>query len=467
MEAGAFSLRERQLAAISRMLNLDRDADGGRSAWHDPWKVLVYDAFCRDVISPLLKVGDLRKRGVTLHLLLDSDREQIADVPAVYFVRPTAANARRVAADCAAALYESFHLNFTPSIPRPMLESLASQTLESDCVAHVSRVMDQYLSFASLEDDLFSLQLPRAYPALTSPNSKDTELHAAVDEVVSGLFSVLVTLGVVPVLRYSRRGPAQAVAEGLGKRLHAQLRSHATLFSGAAAAALQRPLLVLVDRSEDLGAMLQHGWSYCALCHDLLGMRLNRLTVNETVDGGGASLALTRYCIPSRPLCTNRLFFHYPAPTCIARTIAILPHVYCAIYDAPPAPHPYCMPHTIHYWERQYRVKTKCVLTLVYGPPVTDEPGGEEVHTHHTHTHAHTHTPHTHCNKPEGIGSHRRESVLTKEDVNPLQRNTTQNNTMQHTAACMQHTAAHCSTLQRSATLCNRPEGKGSHENPY
>jgi len=24
-----------------------------------------------------------------------------------------------------------------------------------------------------------------------------------------------------------------------------------------------------------------------------------------------------------------------PPPTCIARTIAILPHVYCAIYDAP------------------------------------------------------------------------------------------------------------------------------------
>ena len=273
----AFSLRERQLAAISRMLNLDRDADDSCLAWHDPWKVLVYDAFCRDVISPLLKVADLRKRGVTLHLLIDSDREQIADVPAVYFVRPTAANARRIASDCALALYESFHLNFTPSIPRPLLESLASQTLEAECVAHVSRVVDQYLSFASLEDDLFSLQLPRAYPALTSPASKDAELQAAVDEVVSGLFSVLVTLGVVPVLRYSRRGPAQAVAEGLGKRLHAQLRSQATLFSGAAAAALQRPLLVLVDRTDDLGAMLQHGWSYCALCHDLLGMRCRRV----------------------------------------------------------------------------------------------------------------------------------------------------------------------------------------------
>ena len=71
MQAETFSLRHRQLAAIGRMLSLERDEDEHRSAWHDPWKVLVYDAFCRDVISPLLKVGDLRKRGVTLHLLLD------------------------------------------------------------------------------------------------------------------------------------------------------------------------------------------------------------------------------------------------------------------------------------------------------------------------------------------------------------------------------------------------------------
>lgn len=38
----------------------------------------------------------LRKRGVTLHLLLESDREDIPDVPAVYFVEPTAENIQRI-----------------------------------------------------------------------------------------------------------------------------------------------------------------------------------------------------------------------------------------------------------------------------------------------------------------------------------------------------------------------------------
>jgi len=36
-----------------------------------------------------------------------------------------------------------------------------------------------------------------------------------------------------------------------------------------------------------------------------------------------------------------------PAPTCIARTIAILPHVYCAIYNAPPTPLLYAIQHAL------------------------------------------------------------------------------------------------------------------------
>lgn len=34
---------------------------------------------------------------MTLHLLLESDREDIPDVPAVYFMEPTADNIQRVA----------------------------------------------------------------------------------------------------------------------------------------------------------------------------------------------------------------------------------------------------------------------------------------------------------------------------------------------------------------------------------
>ena len=47
--------------------NIDED-------WSDQWKILIYDKHCRDIISPLLNVPKLRRKGVTLHLLIDSDR---------------------------------------------------------------------------------------------------------------------------------------------------------------------------------------------------------------------------------------------------------------------------------------------------------------------------------------------------------------------------------------------------------
>lgn len=41
----------------------------------------------QDILAPLLHVNELRKHGVTLHMLLDAERQPIPDVPAVYFVQ--------------------------------------------------------------------------------------------------------------------------------------------------------------------------------------------------------------------------------------------------------------------------------------------------------------------------------------------------------------------------------------------
>jgi hypothetical protein len=37
-----------------------------------------------------------------------------------------------------------------------------------------------------------------------------------------------------------------------------------------------------------VGVMLQHAWSYCALCHDLLEMRLNKVTILEKKETGSS-----------------------------------------------------------------------------------------------------------------------------------------------------------------------------------
>ena len=49
-----------------------------------------------------------------------------------------------------------------------------------------------------------------------------------------------------------------------------------------------------------------------------------------------------------------------PPPTCIARTIAILLHVYCARYDAPPIPALYA----IHYAILVMAISCKCQVDI-------------------------------------------------------------------------------------------------------
>jgi sec1 family domain-containing protein 1 len=75
-------------------------------------------------------------------------------------------------------------------------------------------------------------------------------------------------------------------------RLDRKLRDHIlnskdNLFSNAKNAAgtpSSRPVLILLDRNVDLTAMLSHSWTYQSLVHDVLSMKLNKITVETPID---------------------------------------------------------------------------------------------------------------------------------------------------------------------------------------
>ena len=75
---------------------------------------------------PCNPLQELRKHGVTLHLLLESERQAIPDVPAVYYVSASEAAVQRIVRDVQRGLYDSFHINFATHISRPLLEALAA-----------------------------------------------------------------------------------------------------------------------------------------------------------------------------------------------------------------------------------------------------------------------------------------------------------------------------------------------------
>ncbi|TXG51619.1 hypothetical protein EZV62_024143 [Acer yangbiense] len=175
---------------------------------------------------------DLRKHGVTLYFLIDKDRKPVHDVPAVYFVQASQQNVQRIIADASASLYDSFHLNFSSSIPRTLLEDLASGTLNSDSIQRISKVCDQYLEFVTLEDNLFSLAQKNSYVQLNDPKAGDREIEEIIEKIVNGLFCVLG-----------------------------------------------------YPRNFELSVGIQHDFRYRPLVHDVLGLKLNRLSVQGEKGG--------------------------------------------------------------------------------------------------------------------------------------------------------------------------------------
>lgn len=194
------------------------------------------------------------------------------------------------------------------------------------------QVFDQYTAFVALEPTLFSLGLPEAYVDLNDPTARDYQievcgwggvsawkgrpadlaacmnecqvvmlmyhahficlcLQAAVTSVVDGLFSVCVTLGTVPIIRCPRGGAAEHVAALLDQKLRDSLKARNNLFSEGVlglSASLTRPLLCLFDRNFDLSAAVQHAWTYKPLVQDVLGLKLNRITLASEATPGPA-----------------------------------------------------------------------------------------------------------------------------------------------------------------------------------
>ena len=209
--ADSGSLKSAQLKAIYRMLALNEDAgatDGTNEyalpptgSIHNQWKILIYDAECRSIISPILSVQQLRRRGVTLHLLLHAEREPIPDVPAVYFCRPTKENLAIIAQDCAKGLYARSYLNFVTKLDRSLMEEFAKLVVQSGSLETIASVHDQYLDFVCLENRLFSLHKLNSYVTYNGSGATEELMEQAMTDIAYGLFSVVATLGQIPVIR--------------------------------------------------------------------------------------------------------------------------------------------------------------------------------------------------------------------------------------------------------------------------
>ena len=319
-------VRKEARSAVTAML---ASASGGDE---DPavterveWKVLILDESCREVLAPLFSVNELRKKGVTSHLALESEkREPIEDACGVYLCRPTETNASRIAVDVGKRLYGRVHVNFAGRTERRVLEKMArdlAATLgENDPLPRVP-VWDRPLDFVALEPRLFTSLSSRADKAVSLARClqfKAGLFEEETDLIAAGLASAVETMfgggndsefssRRLPLVRARPGTSAASVGESLcrklaeaAKRRKAQAQQRASQGAAGLRASqpiagrtfasspevppskLARPLVVILDRTDDLMTPLRHTESYQALVDDVLeGYAKNRVKVGD------------------------------------------------------------------------------------------------------------------------------------------------------------------------------------------
>lgn len=329
------SLRDKQIGALKRMLNLNQSNDSDELQTQNQqgtqlgvvgadgeliWKVLVFDDLGMQIVSSVLRVSDLRSLGVTMHMHLGANRHKIEDVPVVYLVEPTAANLKSITNDLQKGLYSPAYINFLSSLPRPLLEDFASETVSNGNEEHIAQVYDQYLNFICADRDLFSLGMEKdhTYWALNSGQIQDEQLDEVLNKVVSGLFSVVVTMGVIPIIRCPKGMAAEIIATKLDRKLRDHLlSSKGNMFAPggrpafSAGTPASRPVLIILDRNIDLTSMLSHSWTYQSLVHDVLGLHLNRVTIETPVDEKNPAKGVTK---KTYDINANDFFWNKNAP---------------------------------------------------------------------------------------------------------------------------------------------------------
>lgn len=133
-------------------------------------------------------------------------------------------------------------------------------------------------------------------------------MHSTLDQIVDGLFSVLATLGTVPIIRSPTGNAAELVAQKLYKKIKDNLQNmRSNLFPSTSdfskqqnllnqqqfqqqrfqPLSFQRPILLILDRNIDLATPLHHTWTYQALIHDVLQLKLNQIRLVEKSEKSG------------------------------------------------------------------------------------------------------------------------------------------------------------------------------------
>jgi sec1 family domain-containing protein 1 len=101
-----------------------------------------------------------------------------------------------------------------------------------------------------------------------------------LDPVINGLISIILTKGVIPIIACLPGGDAELVAKKLESKLRNLLLDRSNLHDlNLENLNLNRPILLITDRSIDYSVSIMHTWSYRSMVHDIFNMKNNMVKI--------------------------------------------------------------------------------------------------------------------------------------------------------------------------------------------
>lgn len=245
-------------------------------------KVLVLDAETSGIVSMVYSQSEVLQEEVYLFERLDTpNRETMAHLKALCFLRPTLENINLLKKELRKPKYGEYYIFFTNVIDQKFLEQLATAD-EHEVVHEVQEIFGDYYAINS---DCWSLNLP--HTSSISPKSKGWPETLA--RTTQGLLACLLSLKIRPAVRVQK---SSDLAQSLGNELLKQIKDNHELFNFRSSDV--SPLLLIIDRKDDPVTPLLTQWTYQAMVHGMLGIENNLVDLSKIPSAADKKLDQTQ-----------------------------------------------------------------------------------------------------------------------------------------------------------------------------
>lgn len=246
------------------------------------WVVLVVDDRATRVLSFAVRMSELTDCGVSLVERLELNRQPFPEMSVVYFVAPTRAAVRQIAADFADAAKPKYAGAFVFFLAHASDDVLAEVKEHAGLLARLRALQEVNVDFLALEKCAFSFDMDDAFHLLYSPVAPKDDTARVLEHISEKLVSVCATLEEYPYVRYKADQPRMAqLAQQFQTKMNDFVAKNDTFTY-----ALNRGTLLFVDRGQDALTPLVHESSFQAMIYDLLDVDEDKITYPAETNAG-------------------------------------------------------------------------------------------------------------------------------------------------------------------------------------